>query len=108
MIMRWKQLSKGLGDLKSPGIDGYASKFSKASWHTIKVDVMRVISDFFEKGKLYKVVNYTVVTLIPKSEEAKSIRDYRPIAGCSTLYKIIPRILTCRLARVIGSVISSS
>ncbi|XP_058786091.1 uncharacterized protein LOC131660760 [Vicia villosa] len=47
-----------------------------------------------------------MVTLIPKKEEARTIRDYRPVSCCSTPYKIISKILTYRLGKVIGSIIN--
>ncbi|XP_058753378.1 uncharacterized protein LOC131626575 [Vicia villosa] len=97
-----------IGGLKSPGIDGFGAKFFKASWETIKFDVLRAVWDFFENGRLYKAANCTIVTLIPKSDEARTIRDYKPIEGCITLYKIISRIMTRRLASVIGNVVSQS
>ncbi|XP_058755938.1 uncharacterized protein LOC131629159 [Vicia villosa] len=99
------QALKGIGDLKSPGVDGFGAKFHRASWQIIKQDVMNAVRDFFDKGDLYKAVNCTSVTLIPKSAKARTIKDYRPIVGCTTLYKIISRILTCRLAKVIGSIV---
>ena len=57
---------------------------------------------------LYKRFNETVVTLIPKHPAAKMIKEYRPIAGCSTFYKIISKILTTRLGRVLGTIISKA
>lgn len=99
---------KGIRDLKAPGIDGFRAKNFKSSWKIIKVDVMRAVKEFFENGHIYKEVNCTIVTLIPKTNEAETIRDYMPIAGYLTLYKIILRILTSRLAKVIGCVISHS
>lgn len=47
-----------------------------------------------------------MVTLIPKSDEATSIKDFRPIAGCTILYKIISKVLTARLGKVLGNIIS--
>ncbi|XP_058776967.1 uncharacterized protein LOC131651319 [Vicia villosa] len=99
---------KGIGDSKAPGIDGFGAKFFKASWQTVKHDVMGDVRDFFENERMYKAVNCIVVTLIPKSDASRTIKDYIPIAGCTTLYKIISRIITARLARVIGSVINHS
>lgn len=79
--------------MKSPGIDGYGSKNFKASWKIVKHDVMRAIRDFFDKGGLYKDANCTIVSLIPKTGEARIIKGYRPIVGYTNLYKIIPSIL---------------
>lgn len=67
---------------------------------------MGVVIYFFDNERLYLAANYTMVNLIPKNEEAKTIKDYRPIAGCTTLYKIISKVLTDRLAKVIRSIIS--
>lgn len=96
---------KGIGDLKSPGIDGYGARFFKASY-IIKDDVVTAIQDFFNHGDMYRKFNQTVVTLIPKHNVASSIKDYRPIAGCSTFYKIIARILTARLGKFMQGTIS--
>ena len=80
---------QGIGDLKALGIDGYGAKFFKNSWHIVKKDFIAAVNEFFEKGTLLKVFNSTLVTLIPKSITAKTVKDYRPIAGCSTFYKVI-------------------
>jgi hypothetical protein len=42
-----------------------------------------------------------LVTLIPKSSDAKTMKDMRPIACCTTMYKIISKILTTCLSKVI-------
>lgn len=107
-VVEIKNAIKGIGDLKSPGIDGYGGKFFKASWDIIEKDVVEAVQEFFEHNVLYKRFNETVVTLIPKHPAAKMIKEYRPIAGCSTFYKIISKILTTRLGRVLGTIISKA
>ncbi|KAI5415549.1 hypothetical protein KIW84_040827 [Lathyrus oleraceus] len=52
------------------------------------------------------VVNCIVVTLIPNFEDPVSIKDYGTIDGCTTVYNTISRILTVRLSKVIGSIVS--
>ncbi|KAL5184132.1 Transposon TX1 uncharacterized protein [Glycine soja] len=99
---------QGIGDLKAPGIDGYGAKFFKNSWHIVKKDFIAAVNEFFEKGTLLKVFNSTLVTLIPKSITAKTVKDYRPIAGCSTFYKVISKILTRRLGSVIQDIVHTS
>ena len=99
---------KGIGDLKSPGIDGYGAKNFKSSWEIIEQDVIDAVKEFFEHTVIYKAMNETIVTLIPKHPAAKTIRDYHPIAGCSTFYKIISKILTARLGKVLGNVINKA
>ncbi|CAK8564653.1 unnamed protein product [Lathyrus sativus] len=99
---------KGIGDLKSPGINGYRACFFKGSWETIQSNVVNAVHDFFRHERLFKAFNSTVVTLILKHCDAQSIKDYRPIAGCTTVYKIISKILTTRLGKVIGDVVHHS
>ncbi|XP_058784212.1 uncharacterized protein LOC131658983 [Vicia villosa] len=103
----WNTL-KGIGDLKAPGIDGYGTKIFKASWNTIKKDVIVAVQEFFVKGKLYKAFNSTIVTLIPKHEHANEVKDVRPIAGCTTFFKIISKVLTNRLGNVLPDIIHQS
>jgi hypothetical protein len=103
-----KQALKGIGDLKSPGIDGYGAKFFKASWDTIAPDVIAAVKEFFYHNVMYRAFNETIVTLIPKHPAAKTVKEFRPIAGCSTFYKIISKIITHRLGGVLGSIISQS
>jgi hypothetical protein len=57
---------------------------------------------------MYRAVNCSLVTLIPKHNGAKEIKDYRPIACCSTLYKIISKILANRLSKVLGTIVGEN
>lgn len=41
------------------------------------------------------------MSLIPKSETAQTMKDYRPIACCNFLYKVISKILANRLKKIL-------
>lgn len=103
----WEALMS-IGNAKAPGVDGFNAYFYKTSWHIIRVDVKDVIHEFFCDNKLYITANYSLVTLIPKFYEAKTIKDMRHIACCSTIYTIISKILTCKLGKVINSMIDDN
>ncbi|XP_058761495.1 uncharacterized protein LOC131634890 [Vicia villosa] len=103
----WKAL-QGIGDSKAPGLDGYGAKFFKTSWSIVKDDVVAAVKYFFTRGKLFRAFNSTVVTLIPKHDQANEVRDFRPIAGCTTVYKIISKVLTNRLGSMLHEVIHHS
>lgn len=45
---------------------------------------------------------------MPKKADARYAKDYRPIACCTTLYKIISKVITHRLHQVIGEVINQA
>lgn len=100
----WKAL-KSIVDSKAPGLDGFNSKNFKHTWNIVKIDLMAAIKDFFENQHMYPAVNCALVTLIPKITDAKCMKDIHPIACCSTVYKIISKILTTRLSNVINEVI---
>lgn len=57
---------------------------------------------------MHKAVNGTLVTLIPKNLAAKAIKYYSPISCCSTIYKVIAKIMTLRLGKVLSHIVSKS
>ncbi|XP_058772315.1 uncharacterized protein LOC131646218 [Vicia villosa] len=99
---------KGIGDLKAYGIDGYGAKNFKSSCQIIKDDVMATAQDFFKKGNLFRAFNGTIVTLILKNVQAKIVKEYMPIIGCTTFYKIFSKGMTNRLGKVLQDVIHQS
>lgn len=78
-----------LGDDKAQGVYGYNVVFFKKAWLVIKQDINEAVMEFFMTGKLYKAVNYTVVTLLPKVPNPSNTKEYRSIACCTVLYKFI-------------------
>ena len=93
-------------DTKSPGLDGYNSRFYKASWAIIGNDVVEAIQQFFRNGKLLQAWNTTAVHLIPKVPNPDNPGDYRPIACYHTLYKCITKLICSSLKLVLGHIIS--
>ncbi|WZY87154.1 hypothetical protein YC2023_033538 [Brassica napus] len=82
---------------KAPGPDGFPAEFYRASWPMIKQDFVVAVQSFFMYGLLPRGVNATILTLIPKHDDAKEIKDYRPISCCNILYKVISKVLANRL-----------
>ncbi|XP_074300183.1 uncharacterized protein LOC141631406 [Silene latifolia] len=88
-----KEALFSIPDIKSPGPDGYTSKFFKDAWGEIGGDVIRAVQDFFQSRQLLKKFNSTNVTLIPKCDRPKSVLQFRPIACCNVVYKVISKLL---------------
>lgn len=57
----------------------------------IRIEVIRVVKSF-ETGKMLKEANRTFITLIPKVENSKSVKDFGPISLCDFVYKIIAKL----------------
>lgn len=51
-------------------------------------------------------LNHTQFVLIPKIASPQNITQWRPISLCNVAYKIISKVLTYRLERVVNKVIS--
>jgi hypothetical protein len=51
-------------------------------------------------------VNNTVLVLIPKVKQPQDMTQYRPIALCNVLYKIVSKVLSLRLRPTLEEIIS--
>lgn len=67
---------------------------------------MLVVKDFFAKEKILKEVNSIFIVLVPKSPNATSLDQFRPISLCNFLYNIITKVLANRLKVVILDLVS--
>ena len=98
----------GLNGEKALRLDGFPITFRSFSWEFVKDEVMDFFKEFFEKKKFVRSLNATFLVLIPKKGNVEDIKDYRPISLLGGLYKILAKVLTNRLRRVIDKVVSLS
>nr|GEV66535.1 RNA-directed DNA polymerase, eukaryota, reverse transcriptase zinc-binding domain protein [Tanacetum cinerariifolium] len=93
-------LLKELHDIISMDMEEMAQK-AKVRW-AIEVAVMK----FFSSCTFPKGCNSSFIALIPKTQNEKTVKDFRPISLIRSLYKIIAKILANRLSYVIPDLIS--
>ncbi|XP_062075340.1 uncharacterized protein LOC133779387 [Humulus lupulus] len=93
---------------KSPGPGGYGSGFFKSMWKDIGQDICSAISHGFSMGQFPKELHETTLSLIPKVVNPARASDYRPIACCSTLYKVMAKLLCSRLVVVLHYLVQSN
>jgi len=86
---------------KSPGPDGFNGLFFKKCWHIIKEDIYDLCNEFFAGNLDLKAINSSFITLIPKCNNPSSVNDFRPISLLNSVLKLLTKIMSDRLQRVI-------
>lgn len=97
---------KPLPNDKVSGLDGFTKEFYIGAWSVIGRDFITAVQSFFMFGFMPRGVNATILTLIPKVIPANTMKDYRPIACCNILYKVISKILAKRLKLLLPEAIA--
>ncbi|WMV36605.1 hypothetical protein MTR67_029990 [Solanum verrucosum] len=68
---------------------------------------MDTFQNFYEHEVFEKSFNATFIALIPKKKDAKELRDFRPISLIGSIYKLISKVLTEKLKRVVDKLVDS-
>ena len=69
---------------------------------------MEAILSSINIGKIMTSLNHTFLTLIPKVKYVEKVFEFRPIALCNILYKLISKVLANRLKHILPLIISES
>jgi hypothetical protein len=91
---------------RAPGPDGFNFRFIKRFWDILGEDFYRVLTNFYDSGRISPWCASSFITLIPKCPEVMAFNDFRPINLIGCISKVISKVLANRLKVVIGSVIS--
>jgi hypothetical protein len=95
-----------IGSMKAPSPDGYPARFFQRNWGLLKEEIICAVRVFFQTGEMPDGINDTAIVLIPKTKEASSLKDYRPISLCNVIYKIISKCIANRLRPLLDDIIS--
>ena len=95
-----------LGSHKAPGPDGLPAFFFQKFWSFVKMDVINTVQAFFHSGFLFKPLNHTFITIIPKVLFPDEVSHFRPISLCNVIYKVISKIMVNRLKPLMDSLIT--
>lgn len=98
----------GMNAIGAPGPYGFGGFFYQHYGDIIGGDVFLSVEQFFKQGWLPPNLNSNTVVLIPKSPNADSVSQYRPIALANYQFKIITKILAERLAIIAPKIISQN
>ena len=67
---------------------------------------MALFSDFHREDLNLYSLNFGIITLIPKIQDATKIQQYRPICVLNVSFKIFTKIAMNRLNKVANTVVS--
>ena len=91
---------------KAPGPDGFLVEFYQVFWNLIKDDLMALFTDFHKEELNLYSLNFGIIMLIPKVQEATKIQQYRPICVLNVSFKIFTKVGMNRLNKVAQTVMS--
>ena len=91
---------------KAPRSDRMHAAFFQRFWPTVGESVVREVKIIFMEKKVPKYLNQTHIALIPKIQSLETVKNYRPISLCNTIYKVITKIIVARFRLYLGKLIS--
>ncbi|XP_026378812.1 uncharacterized protein LOC113273281 [Papaver somniferum] len=90
----------------APGPDGFNGAFYRNAWDIISKDLVEAITFCWSTKLIPSGMNSNFLVVIPKIKGAKHAKKFRPIGLSNFFFKIITKIITIRLSRVIHKVVS--
>ncbi|XP_071713597.1 uncharacterized protein [Rutidosis leptorrhynchoides] len=93
------------GSSRAPGPDGFKLNFFKHHWDLIKPELLDSLNWFWEKGEISNGCNASFITLVPKKSDPIILNDFRPISLIGSYYKILTKVLSNRIKKVIPGLI---
>jgi len=93
---------------KAPGPDGLTEKFIQHNWDIMGPDIIKIIQDAFDMSTAPPQWMACNVILIPKTQEPKTLKDYRLISIGNILYRLIAKIITNRFQPHMNKIISGA
>lgn len=88
---------KTMAKNKAPSPDGFTAEFFQAIWSFMKKDIVNAVEESRCNKRMHPAWNATFLALIPEVEKVDEPHDFRPIALCNVIYKILAIIMVKRL-----------
>lgn len=91
---------------KVASLDNIPIELYQICWEIMKEDIINLFHDFHTGNLDVSRINYGIITLLPKVEEASKIQQIKPICLLNCLYKWITKTLTIRIEQVVQRLIN--
>ncbi|KAJ8402876.1 hypothetical protein AAFF_G00361900 [Aldrovandia affinis] len=96
----------GLRDGRAPGHDGLPKEFYVAFWHLLGPDLLEVYRTLLKGGALSASMQKGVLVLLHKGGDRAELGNWWPLTLLTTDYKVLAKVATARLRRVMGGLVS--
>ena len=101
----WEAI-KSMSCLKSPGLDGLPKEFYVFAFKYIGKSFVEMVNNSWEEGILAQSQRVGLITLICKdSSQCDNLNFWRPISLLNTDYKILSKLISLRLSKVITDIV---
>jgi hypothetical protein len=90
---------------KAPGPDGFSAEFYQHFWDTVKTDLMALFNQLHTRELPLFKLNFGIITLLPKKENAVQIQQYRPICLLNVSFKVFTKVATNRITKLAEKII---
>lgn len=90
---------------KASGLDGVPVEFYLEAWSIVGEDTIKAVRECFTTCFFLKMLNVTTIALLPKTPGADLLSSFRPVSCCTTVYKVIARLLKNKLKLFILDVV---
>src|SRR6266542_3306529 len=90
---------------KAPGPDGFPVEFYQVFWEVIKGDLMALFQDLHQDGLDLFSLNFGMITLLPKKDDASRIQEYRPICHLNVSFKIFTKVIINRITLIAQNIV---
>lgn len=87
-----KECKKALFDMgphKAPGEDGTPPSFFQKCWDTTAESMFHFVNQVWSNPSLISYINNTMLVMIPKMDKTEFVFQFRPIALCNVISKVI-------------------
>jgi len=99
------QQFRSLPSGKAPGVGGFPSSFFHSYCNIFGGNICSAMQPFFHSGNMSNAWKAIFITLIPKVQNPVRTEDYWLISLCSTLYKVITKIIVSRLKPILSRLV---
>lgn len=101
-----KEALMSMSPVKALGPDGLYALFYQKTQSIVGDQVYSLVDGFLQTGTLPMGFNDTNLVLIPKTQTLEKTSQFRPINLCNVAYKIVTKVKTSRLKKIMPDLIS--